>query len=255
MHNGQLTFEERFRRHLPIHQRRALVQALARDLDGSMTLGDVVDATESLGWGDLLGDISLHELSRALGEDISLIDRLAAQAADTHVETDEAASNTAPPQATSKTTSKTTPTRKRVSALTDVEQGRAAATGKLRAKPASKATNSAEKPALKKTPKKESVPAAVQQPAAAAKIDAKTSSKARLASLRRRIDADEPMTLDEAAELLLPMVRALDMATMQALEETTGIGRRKLRFHIGQLVREGHLHRHGMGRGTHYTVA
>jgi hypothetical protein len=41
---------------------------------------------------------------------------------------------------------------------------------------------------------------------------------------------------------------------MQDLEQFTGIGRRKLRFHIGQLVRHDHLARHGMGRGTYYTT-
>jgi hypothetical protein len=46
----------------------------------------------------------------------------------------------------------------------------------------------------------------------------------------------------------------METATMQQLEEFTGIGRRKLRFHIGQLVRHEHLERHGMGRGTYYTA-
>ena len=42
---------------------------------------------------------------------------------------------------------------------------------------------------------------------------------------------------------------------MQELEEKTGMGRRKLRFHIGQLVKHERLTRHGMGRGTYYTAA
>jgi hypothetical protein len=41
---------------------------------------------------------------------------------------------------------------------------------------------------------------------------------------------------------------------MQAIEDATGMGRRKVRFHVGQLVRAGLLERHGMGRGTYYTV-
>ena len=48
-------------------------------------------------------------------------------------------------------------------------------------------------------------------------------------------------------------IRAI-VATMQDLEEFTGVGRRKLRFHVGQLVRHEYLERHGMGRGTYYTV-
>ena len=64
------------------------------------------------------------------------------------------------------------------------------------------------------------------------------------------------MNLDEAAAVLLPLVRELGEATMQQLEQSTaGAGRRKLRFHIGQLVKHGRLERHGMGRGTYYTIA
>jgi predicted HTH transcriptional regulator len=62
------------------------------------------------------------------------------------------------------------------------------------------------------------------------------------------------MSLDEAAELFVPIVSELGNATMQDLEDATGLGRRKLRFHIGQLVRNDCLERHGMGRGTYYTA-
>lgn len=94
--------------------------------------------------------------------------------------------------------------------------------------------------------------------AAKAKADSKgtkgTNSSAALEALKSKLDADEPMSLEEAAEALIPIVGNMKTATMQQLEEFTGIGRRKLRFHIGQLVRHGHLERHGMGRGTHYTT-
>lgn len=89
------------------------------------------------------------------------------------------------------------------------------------------------------------------------KVASKKSTKtanAALAALKSKLDADEPMSLDEAAEVLVPIVSKMETATMQQLEEFTGIGRRKLRFHIGQLVRHEYLERHGMGRGTYYTA-
>lgn len=103
-------------------------------------------------------------------------------------------------------------------------------------------------------------PAAPSKPArkkVAAKKATKASaasSNAALESLKARLDADEPMSLEEAAEVLVPIVSNMETATMQQLEEFTGIGRRKLRFHIGQLVRHEYLERHGMGRGTYYTA-
>ncbi len=65
---------------------------------------------------------------------------------------------------------------------------------------------------------------------------------------------DERMSLEEAVEAFVPLVQGIGEATMQELEEATGLGRRKLRFHVGQLVKHGHLTRHGMGRGTFYTA-
>lgn len=97
-------------------------------------------------------------------------------------------------------------------------------------------------------------PPATKAKAAAAKKHSGGSSSAALEALKSKLDADEPMSLEEAAEALIPIVGNMQTATMQQLEEFTGIGRRKLRFHIGQLVRHGHLERHGMGRGTHYTT-
>lgn len=85
----------------------------------------------------------------------------------------------------------------------------------------------------------------------------KTAKKAAAASAGRRkptaVDVDDRMSLDEASDFFLPVVEELGEATMQALEEQTGVSRRKLRFHVGQLVKHGYLERHGMGRGTYYT--
>lgn len=97
-------------------------------------------------------------------------------------------------------------------------------------------------------PARKNVAAATTSKAPAAPPDAA------LESLKARLDADEPMSLEEAAEVLVPIVSNMETATMQQLEEFTGIGRRKLRFHIGQLVRHECLQRHGMGRGTYYTA-
>ena len=107
------------------------------------------------------------------------------------------------------------------------------------------------KAAPEKAPEKASKKASKKK--AASKATAKTSDAA-LESLKARLDADEPMSLEEAAEVLVPIVSNLGTATMQQLDEFTGIGRRKLRFHIGQLVRHEYLERHGMGRGTYYTA-
>lgn len=119
-------------------------------------------------------------------------------------------------------------------------------------------------PAPEPTPEPAHEPAAAEAPkpkAVRKKVVAKAATKsssakadAALAALKSKLDADEPMSLEEAAEVLVPIVSNMETATMQQLEEFTGIGRRKLRFHIGQLVRHEHLERHGMGRGTYYTA-
>lgn len=108
------------------------------------------------------------------------------------------------------------------------------------AKPSSKKAASKKATAKKATPK-----AASKKPAA------KKASKGKVPS---REAFDERMSLDEAIEAFVPLVESIGEASMADLEEATGLGRRKLRFHIGQLVKHGHLTRHGMGRGTFYTV-
>ncbi|MEM6296425.1 MAG: hypothetical protein AAGA54_34480 [Myxococcota bacterium] len=112
-------------------------------------------------------------------------------------------------------------------------------------------------PPSAKPAKKVAKKTAKAKPKSAAPKPMKKSVKpddARLAALKSKLDAEEPMSLEEAAEVLVPIVAGLETATMQSLEEFTGIGRRKLRFHIGQLVRHEYIERHGMGRGTYYTA-
>jgi division protein CdvB (Snf7/Vps24/ESCRT-III family) len=117
--------------------------------------------------------------------------------------------------------------------------------------PAPKAKKQARTTAAQKPEPAPAKTTAKAKKAAKATARSKTS---RLRALRAKIDADDRMSLEEAAELLVPVIEELGQATMQDLEEFTGIGRRKLRFHIGQLVRHDHLARHGMGRGTYYTT-
>lgn len=83
----------------------------------------------------------------------------------------------------------------------------------------------------------------------------KAKKKAKATKAEAAGQFDERMSTEDAADAFLPLIENLGQATMRQLEDETGIGRRKLRFHVGQLVRHGYLTRHGMGRGTYYTVA
>lgn len=177
-----------------------MLHALREKLEPNVTMGEVLDAAEALGYGEQLGDLSLQDLADAL--------------------------------------------------LTPVEKAaNTAAVSKLKsAPPLAEAPEPIAKPAPAAKPKPK--PVAKAKPAKPAK-----PKSSRLRALKKKIDADERMSLDEAAELFVPVIEEMEQATMQDLEAFTGIGRRKLRFHVGQLVREGHLERHGMGRGTYYTIA
>jgi len=121
---------------------------------------------------------------------------------------------------------------------------------KLASKPGKKVVEEAvSKPGKKAAGKKAPEPEPVRASSAAGKKNSKKAGRHKPAA----VDVDDRMSLDEAAEFFLPVVEDLGEATMQALEEQTGVSRRKLRFHVGQLVKHGYLDRHGMGRGTYYT--
>jgi hypothetical protein len=230
-------FEASYRRHLAAEQRRAVLDALAQSFDDESTVGQIVDAAAALGYVGL-GDLSLADLADALLSDVRAGHGAAAPAADDEAgdedegadddedETEDEASDEDDEEVEDDEEAEEAPAAK--------TRGRAAA---VKAKPAAKAVTKAK-------PSKAAPPA---------KPAAKPAGKA---GKPPKISLDDRMSLAEAADVLLPLVRALGQATMQQLEQSTaGAGRRKLRFHIGQLVRNGHLERHGMGRGTYYTVA
>lgn len=125
------------------------------------------------------------------------------------------------------------------------------APAEAKAEPDEEAPAKAAKPSSKKAASKKATAKKATPKAAPKKPAAKKASKAKVPS---REAFDERMSLDEAIAAFVPLVESIGEATMADLEEATGLGRRKLRFHIGQLVKHGHLTRHGMGRGTFYTV-
>jgi len=150
-------------------------------------------------------------------------------------------------KATAKKTAKTATAKKTAKKATAKKTAKKVTAKKATAKKATAKKATAKKPTSKKTTSKKTSKKAASK--SAKKKTAKKGSKKAAAV------EEEALSLEQAAKLLVPMVRRLKEATMQELEERTGMGRRKLRFHIGQLVKNGHLTRHGMGRGTCYTVA
>ena len=241
-------FEESFRRHLVAEQRRAVLQTIASDLTPETTLGEVVDAAERLGWGDHMEELCLSALAGVLvefdedepadaqaGADEAEVEAEAAaevEAIDEDGEDDEDDDEALADDDEDEDE--------------DEEEAEPAPRARTR-KSASKRPTKAKKVTTKKTKKV----------ASAKKVTKKvTTKKTKKASAKPvvLVDDDEAMSIDQAAKKLVPLVRKMRQATMQDLEEATGLGRRKLRFHVGQLVKHGKLKRHGMGRGTHYTV-
>lgn len=240
-------FDDALRRHLAPAQTRAVLEVIASDLDPDTTLGEVIDAAEDLGWGDAMGEICLADLAGALlgrppvagagatatataparevevdddEEEIEVADEeadedaLDDEEADEDEEEDEEEEDEAPAPA---------------------RRGKASARARA-AKPPPKPAKTAAKGKAKAPPK-----------------PAKPERGGKRVAVPEDPDG-EAMSLEQAAKLLLPLVRKYKQATMQELEDSTGMGRRKLRFHIGQLVKHDRLVRHGMGRGTYYTI-
>ncbi|HWB74701.1 MAG TPA: hypothetical protein VG755_07090 [Nannocystaceae bacterium] len=233
MQRTAVGFEASYRRHLAAEQRRAVLDALTQTFDDESTVGQIVDAAVALGYVGL-GDLSLADLADAL-----LTDARASQAASSATASDAEASDADEDEDDDEPAVAASDDEDEDEEEEDEEEEEEEV-----AKPA-KTRGRAKKPAGKgKAAKTKPAPA---KPAAKAPAGKGKPTK---------ISLDDRMSLAEAAAVLLPLVRGLGQATMQQLEQATeGAGRRKLRFHIGQLVRNGHLERHGMGRGTYYTVA
>ena len=269
-------FDDSFRRHLAVEQRRAVLETIAHELTPDTTLGDIVDAAQDLGWADSLGELSLSDLAAALlgGEPpTSTVTAPAVQQDDEEDEDedededdsdeleddgdedededaeDEEEEEEAPAKRGRKSAKAEPAAAQRKPSSLDRALDRIdkalAARRKVRpegrGKVASKATSKAASKVAAKVTK-------------AGKKLAKKAAASKRAPIIEDEDDTDAMSLEQAAKLLVPLVRKLREATMQDLEEQTHMGRRKLRFHIGQLVKHGRLKRHGMGRGTCYTV-
>ncbi|MBL8944378.1 MAG: hypothetical protein JNK45_14565 [Myxococcales bacterium] len=236
-------FEASYRRHLAAEQRRAVLEALARSFEPGATVGEIVDAAAALGWTDL-GELSLADLADALLTDATVAAATEiARPAEPDTADDDAEQDEADDEDEGEDEDEDEDEGEDEAEDEDeepVKPAKAAATRgrRVAAAPAkaTKATKAAAKPAK----------AVATKPAA---------KPAKAGGKPPKVSLDDRMSLDEAAAVLLPLVRTLGEATMQQLEQSTaGAGRRKLRFHIGQLVKNGRLERHGMGRGTFYTL-
>lgn len=62
----QRSFDQAYLTHLPIEQRKNVLRAIRDQLDPETTVGDVVDAAESLGFSEELGEVMLLQLAKTL---------------------------------------------------------------------------------------------------------------------------------------------------------------------------------------------
>lgn len=266
-------FEDSYRRHLVVEQRKAVLETIARELNPATTLGDIVDAAQELGWGDAMGELSLGEFAEALlgGEAVGAPAAVVVDAGESELESEdeededeegelfaeepeddddlsETEEDVAPPPVAKASRGKA-----KVGAKKAAKVAKEAKETKA-TKPAKPAKGGRVVPTQTALPIIPPAPAGKKGAAAAKKQLSKKAAKKAAMYVAAMQDDSDAMNLDQAAKLLVPIVRKLKEATMQDLEEQTGMGRRKLRFHIGQLVKHGRLKRHGMGRGTCYTV-
>jgi hypothetical protein len=256
-------FEDSYRRHLVVEQRKAVLETIARELSPTTTLGDIVDAAQELGWGDAMGELSLGDFAEALlgGEvaapavppavaDSAEEEDGAEEARADEEEEDELLAEEEEPEDDDDLSE----TEEDVAPPPPVAKASKKAKAKASAKKAAKGGKSAKGGRVPTQTALPNIPAAPAKKGAGGKKLSKKAAKKAAMYVPAMQDDSDAMNLDQAAKLLIPIVRRLKEATMQDLEEQTGMGRRKLRFHIGQLVKHGRLKRHGMGRGTCYTV-
>ncbi len=280
MQGNQLGFESSFRQHLDTEQRRAVLEAIGANIHPDSTLGEVLDAAQALGWSEQMADLSLADLADALlapeaddVEEAAAEEEAEDEAAEEDAEAEEdeyeedeyeddeyeddeyeedEAEDEDEDEEDEEEDEVAAPRRGRRRAAANKATKKTAK--KTSKKPAKKTSKKTSKKPAKKTSKKPAKKTSKKPAKKTSKKPAKKTSKSSRGRRRPAVDVDERMSLEQAAEFFVGYVEELGEATMQALEEETGIGRRKLRFHIGQLVKEGYLERHGMGRGTYYTV-
>lgn len=253
-------FDDSFKRHLAIEQRRAVLDTIARELGPDTTLGDIVDAASELGWSDI-GELCLADLASALAGDSEPLP-VTADASDTddeaeeevEEEEDEADEEETDEEEEDEDDEEEEDDEEDEDDEEEEEEEEAEEEQPRRGRKDAAANRkpSSMDRALDRIDR--ALAARGRKPAAKPAKGKKTAKKTAKKASKLADDDSEAMSLDQAAKLLIPLVRKLKEATMQDLEEQTGMGRRKLRFHIGQLVKHGRLKRHGMGRGTCYTV-
>ncbi|MEX1363525.1 MAG: hypothetical protein AB1Z98_10385 [Nannocystaceae bacterium] len=274
MQGQRVGFDSSYRRYLDAEQRRAVLEAIGGTINPDSTLGEVIDAAEALGWSEQMGDLSLADLADALlapeaeAEDdehhSELATGTALTASDDEEDEDEDEDEDETDDYEYEDVDEEDDDDDDQLALVELPTPRARRSSTKKKASKKKATASAKKKSISKksaasTKKKASKKATASSKKKASKKKASKKKVAKKKSTKRRskieaVDIDDRMSLEQAAEFFLPYVEDLGEATMQALEEDTGVARRKLRFHVGQLVRHGYLERHGMGRGTYYTV-
>ena len=59
-------FEDTYQSHLKKAQRREVLDTLRDALERTTTIGEVIDAAETIGWGEAMGDLRLADLATAL---------------------------------------------------------------------------------------------------------------------------------------------------------------------------------------------